>query len=180
MAPTITSVAATWARSCATPLPLAAEEVVGGGEARERRALDLGRPEGVPGEDEGRLVAGHEAGLRVRLGYPAVAPAGEGGLEDPGREVGAELPSGEREERGRDLSLVGVEVRAAPLGSGVDRDGGRARDTLASVVPDPVERLALDLDAAGLGHTGRPVEQRHEREAGGVGDLLEPPPRLFG
>src|SRR3712207_8944052 len=42
--------------------------------------------------------------------------------------------------------------------------------TLFRSVPDPVQRLALDLHAAGLGNPGWPVEQRHEREARGVGE----------
>ena len=36
----------------------AAEEAVGGGEPRERRALDLRLSEGVSGEEEGRLLRG--------------------------------------------------------------------------------------------------------------------------
>src|SRR5829696_9931140 len=122
-------------------------EAVRGGEPRERGALDLGGTEGVPGEEERGIFACHEAGLRIRLRDPTVAPADEGGLDDPGREVGPQLVPGEREERGDDPRLIRLEVLAAPLGSGVDREGGRLRYALPLVVPDPVERLAFDLDA---------------------------------
>jgi hypothetical protein len=69
-------------------LPLAAEEMIGGGETRECGALDLRFSKGIPGEEEGRLLRGYEAGPWMGLRNPATAPAGEGGFDNPGGEVG--------------------------------------------------------------------------------------------
>src|SRR3712207_4646187 len=104
---------------------------------------------------------------------PTVAPPGDGGLDGSRSWVGAQPLPCEREEGGCDLHLAGLEVLAAPLRSGVNGDAGSLRDALALIVPDPVQRLALDLHAAGLGNPGWPVEQRHECEARGVGDVFQ-------
>src|ERR687893_1957911 len=110
---------------------------------------------------------------------PAVAPPGEGGIRGYRFEVGAELVSGKCEKRARDLRLVIFEVGATPPRARVDGDGWRLRDTLAAVVPDPVQRLALDLHPARLGHAGGSVEQSHQRQARVVRDLSEPSARAI-
>src|SRR5215218_1014397 len=100
-----------------------AEEMVCGGQSREGCALDLWLSEGVATEDQRLVIGGDEAWFRVGLCNPAVAPAGEGGLENGGCEVGAETVARERDHGAYDLRLVVFEVRAAPFRSGVDRDG---------------------------------------------------------
>src|SRR5215207_11580817 len=129
---------------------VAAEEMVRGGEARQGCALDLGLPEGVAAEQQWRVIGGDEAWFRVGVRNPAVAPPGEGSLDDGGCEVGAEPVASARDHVLCNLRLVVLEVRAAPFWSGVDRDGRGFGDALAPVVADPVQRLGFDLHSSWL------------------------------
>src|SRR5919107_4024381 len=157
-------------------IALEAEEMVCGGQARKGCSLDLGLSEGVAAEQQWRTTGGDEAWFGVGVRDPAVAPPGQGGLDDGGREVGAEVVAGERDHGAYNLYLVVFEVRATPLWAGVDHDGRGFADALTSVVADPVKRLALDLHSSWLRNTGRTVEQHHKGEARVIRDRFEVAP----
>src|SRR5919107_2971750 len=157
-------------------IALEAEEMVCGGQARKGCSLDLGLSEGVAAEQQWRTTGGDEAWFGVGVRDPAVAPPGQGGLDDGGREVGAEVVAGERDHGAYNLYLVVFEVRATPLWAGVDRDGRGFGDALAPVVADPIQRFVLDLHSSRLRNTGRIGEQDHECEAWIVGDRFEVAP----
>src|SRR5918998_4959837 len=142
MMPTITSVAARLTSSVISTsrLRVAAEKHACGGEAGERRALDLRRAEGVTGENERRCVVGNQAGIRVRVRDPTVAPAGDGGTNHVRPEAAQPL-FGQGEDGFREGFVRVIVVIAAPLRACVDGYSGGFGDALALVVRDRIQRL---------------------------------------
>ena len=133
-----------------------------------RRRSAAARPESTapstfspPKASPAKARGGSSEATRRDFGWgccdPAVAPPGDGGLDNLGGKVGAQPLLGEREEGGGDLRFAGLEVLAAPLRAGMYGDAGHLRDTLVLVVPDPVQWFALDLHPDGLGNAGRPA-----------------------